>query len=88
MSWSVEYSEKAVKQLAKIDAHQRRVLLAWMRKNIDGSENPKLFGKALTSDLTGLWRYRIGTYRILVRFIEDKVIVEVVEVGHRREVYR
>ena len=51
-------------------------------------DNPRSRGKALTSNLSGLWRYRVGDYRILCRIHDDKLVITVIEIGHRSTVYQ
>ena len=63
-------------------------MLRYLRGRIAGRENPRRFGHALTGDREGLWRYRVGDYRIIAAIEDDRFVVLVVAVGHRREVYR
>lgn len=71
-----------------MDAGVRRVIVSWLLKNIDGCEDPRVYGKGLTANRSGAWRYRVGDYRILCEIQEDKLVVLAIEVGHRREVYK
>ena len=87
MTWSVRISDKARKQLWKMDPGHRRVILTWLAKNIDGCENPRQFGKALSADYAGKWRYRIGNYRVIAEIKNDELIVLALQVGHRKNVY-
>lgn len=87
MTWSVEYSKQALKQLRKLDAFDRTLILKWIDANLEGCDNPRVHGKALTGTLSGLWRYRVGSYRILCQLEDQVLIVHAMEVGHRREVY-
>lgn len=61
---------------------------AWLRKHIDGCDDPRVSGKGLTGNRSGQWRYRVGDYRILCVLHDDVVTVEVFRVMHRSEVYR
>jgi mRNA interferase RelE/StbE len=87
MSWAVLYSEHARKQLRKLEPKQRKLIIAWIEKNLVGGENPRLFGKSLIGDKRDWWRYRIGAHRVLVEINDDKLIILVVKVGHRKSVY-
>lgn len=87
MSWSLVYTAAAVKQLRKIDPHQRALILSWMDKNIDGCDDPRIHGKGLVADHSGEWRYRIGDYRVLCELDDGVLIVYALSIGHRREVY-
>lgn len=86
--WSLKFSKRADKQLSKMDAGVRRVIVAWLIKHIDGCEDPRAFGKGLTANRSGEWHYRIGDYRVLCEILDDDLIVLAIEVGHRREVYK
>ena len=85
--WRLLFSKKADKQLSKLDPGVRRVLVSWLLKHLDGCEDPRA-GKGLVGDKSGIWRYRVGDYRILCDIKDDELVVLALEVGHRREVYR
>ena len=85
--YKVEFTEKARKQLYKLDKQHFIIITNWISKNLNDCENPRLHGKALTANHTGKWRYRVGDYRILAKIDDDKIIIFVLEVGHRREIY-
>lgn len=86
--YRVELSVKVQKQLRKIDNHVGEKITGWLYKNIDGCENPRLHGKALTGNLGGLWRYRIGDYRVIAEIKDDRFVVLAVSVDHRKQVYK
>ena len=71
-----------------MDPGIRRVILAWLLKNIDGCEDPRAHGKGLTANRSGKWRYRVGDYRILCEIKDEELVVLAIEIGHRREVYQ
>ena len=87
MKYSVVLTERAKKQLSKLDKPVAKLITSWLRKNLQGCENPRLQGKGLTANRTGQWRYRIGDYRVIAEIQDEKVIIMVVEIGHRRNVY-
>ena len=87
MTWKVEFDDRARKELRKLDPPAQREILGYLRKRIATKSNPKRFGKALGADKHGLWRYRVGTYRIICQFQIDKVVVLVLRVGHRKNIY-
>ena len=87
MRYKVEFTKRALKELKKLDKHTAALILGWVRKNLQGCENPRLFGKSLTADKSGQWRYRIGDYRLLARIEDDRVVILILTIGHRREVY-
>lgn len=88
MKYDVEYSQRAIKNLKKLDKRTRDVILAWVDENLDGCENPRTKGKGLTSNRSGEWRYRVEDYRIIADIQDGKLLVLVVEIGHRKKVYR
>lgn len=83
----MEYSEDAKRDLKKIDQHQARIIIAWIEKNLIGCENPRLHGKPLTHNRKGEWRYRVGSYRLIADIQDNVVTIEIINVGHRREIY-
>ncbi|NHM14742.1 type II toxin-antitoxin system RelE family toxin [Xiamenia xianingshaonis] len=85
--WHLQFSKKADKQLSKMDPGVRRVIVAWLLKNVDGCEDPRAHGKGLTADKSGKWRYRVGDYRVLCEIRDSQLVVLAIEIGHRREIY-
>jgi mRNA interferase RelE/StbE len=86
--WRVEFDRAAVRDLRKLGVDDERRVLRYLRDRIAGSEDPRRFGHALTGDRKGLWRYRVGDTRIVAAIEDDRFMVLVITVGHRREVYR
>lgn len=87
MKYSVIFSERAKKQLKKLDKHISSLIIGWLEKNIEGTQNPRIHGKGLVEDKSGQWRYRIGDYRVICEIVDSKVIVLVLEIGHRKDAY-
>ena len=87
MSYYVQLSDHARKALKKIDRLQAKIIISWLEKNLDGCENPRLYGQALGYGLKGYWRYRIGAYRIIADIQDALVRIEIINVGHRRDIY-
>ena len=85
--WRVEYSERAVKDLKKLDKYTAKLILAWIEKNLEGCADPRVHGKGLTANRSGQWRYRIGDYRLLAEIQDNKLVILALSLGHRREVY-
>lgn len=85
--YTVEYTPRAIKELQKLDKYTRQMIYSWIGKNLEGCENPKLHGKALVANLRGHWRYRVGDYRILADIQDDKIVILILTIGHRREIY-
>ena len=87
MAWRIEWEDKAVKELKKLDTQVQRTIVRFLREKIATEDDPRRFGDPLTKDLKGLWKYRIGDYRIICSIEKRRVVVLVVRVGHRRSVY-
>ena len=73
--------------MRKLGPQASQRVIAFLDERIQNSENPRLFGKVLTGDLGEFWRYRTGDYRILCQIDDGELIVLVVKVGHRSDVY-
>lgn len=87
MSYEVVFSEKAKKEIKKLDKSTATFITAWVRKNLYDCENPRLRGKGLTANRSGQWRYRIGDYRIIANIYDETSIILILTISHRREVY-
>ena len=83
----VEYTGSALKQLKKLDKQTAFFILSYIEKNLVNCENPRLHGKSLQGPMSEKWRYRVGDYRILAKIEEDRVVILIVEVGHRKDIY-
>lgn len=87
MKFKVEFTDRAVKDLKKLDRYTAAMILGWVRKNLENCENPRAHGKGPTANRSGQWRYRVGDYRLLAEIEEDKIRILILNVGHRREIY-
>ena len=88
MAWQIEFAGAASKQLAKLDQTEARRIVRFLRERIEPADNPRLLGKALKDQVSSLWRYRVGNYRLICELKDDVMVVLVVRIGHRRGVYR
>ncbi len=86
--YQVYYSEKSLKQLKKMDKQIAKLIVAYIRKNLTNCENPRTIGKALQGNLSDKWRYRVGDYRILAKIEDEKILISIIEVAHRKEIYK
>ena len=86
-AWTVEFDERARRELRKLDTGIQASILRYLRDRIAGTGDPRRFGKALRRSLAGLWRYRVEDYRLICRIEDCRVVVLVLQIGHRREVY-
>ncbi|MEQ1771517.1 MAG: type II toxin-antitoxin system RelE/ParE family toxin [Devosia sp.] len=87
-TWTVEFDRRALKELRALGSADRVRVLRFLDERVAGKDDPRQQGKVLTGELSGIWRYRVGDIRILARLEYDRLVVFVVEVGNRREVYR
>lgn len=85
--YKVKIEKQALKHLKKMDKFQARIIYDWIIDNLEDTNDPRKFGKGLTSNRSGEWRYRVGDYRILAIIKEDKILISVFEIGHRRDIY-
>ena len=79
-------TQKAEKQLRKLENNTAKKILTYLHE-VSLLEDPRSRGKSLTGDLKSLWRYRVGDYRILCYIEDEEILITVVKIGHRREVY-
>lgn len=82
----VDFTDTAKKQFKKIDNSVKKQIVDFLAE-VEKLENPRVRGKALVGNLRGLWRYRVGAYRIFCEIRDQELIILVVEIGHRREIY-
>ena len=82
-----DFDVKAEKSFEKLDSPIRKRILKWLDDNIEGCENPRLFGKALEGELGNFWRYRVGKFRIIADIQDGMFTVLVIKTGKRGDVY-
>jgi mRNA interferase RelE/StbE len=87
LGWTVELSSGAERQLRKLDPDTARRLGNYLRTLVAETSDPRVRGKALTGPMTGLWRYRVGDYRLVCELIDQRLVVLVVRLGHRSRIY-
>ncbi len=87
MAWEIKVSDTAKKQLAKIDRQAQEDIFKYLRQRIAVAEDPKAHGDPLRKDLAGLWKYRVGSYRLIGDIQDQKLVFLVVRVSHRKNVY-
>ncbi len=87
MRYRVEYTKTAARQLKKMDKKVAALILSFIEEKLVDCENPRLHGKALQSNLSDKWRYRIGSYRVIAKIEDQVLIILVVEIGHRKDIY-
>ena len=88
MRYHVAFSDQARKTLRKMDKHEAMLVLGWIRKHLEDCADPRQHGKPLVATHRGKWHYRVGEYRILANIMDDVVLILVVAIGHRRDIYQ
>jgi mRNA interferase RelE/StbE len=89
LTWAIEFTETALRQLQKIDNSVQRRIWKYLNERVAPLENPRKLGQALQGERFGeFWRHRVGDYRLITRIEDERLIVLVLWVGHKREVYR
>lgn len=87
MAWTIKYLDSLKKQVKKIDPQARHDIRSYLEQRVAQLDNPRTLSQPLSANLTGLWRYRVGNYRIICEIQDQEMIVLVVRVGHRKQVY-
>lgn len=88
MVWTVELSDTAAAELARLDRVVQRRILAFLRERVAVADDPRQLAKALQGRFVGLWRFRVGDYRLIADIQNGCLRVLVLDIGHRRDVYR
>jgi mRNA interferase RelE/StbE len=88
LAWRIEFLPDAAKELRKLDRTAAARIIKTLEERIASLDDPRAMGSALVGDHAGLWRWRIGDYRVVARIEDERITVLVVRVAHRREVYR
>jgi mRNA interferase RelE/StbE len=88
MTWQIEFTSTAAKQFSKLDKPVKERIISFLENRLAATDNPKQSGKALQGALSEYWAYRVGSYRILTKHQDDQLLILVVEIGHRKEVYK
>jgi mRNA interferase RelE/StbE len=87
LTWKIEFAKSAKKELKAIDRKAQRDIRNYLRTRIATDEDPRRFGDPLSRNLSGLWKYRIGIYRVICDIQDNVMIVLVLRIGHRRLIY-
>jgi len=89
MAWTIEISELAQKNLAKLDPQMRRRIVKFLHERVAVLENPRQIGEALTGKLLGdFWKYRVGNCRVIADIQDNNLCILVVRIGNRRDIYK
>jgi mRNA interferase RelE/StbE len=89
LAWEIEFSARSLKQLESIAASDAKRIRNFLVNRVAVLDTPRMTGKPLQGSRLGeLWRYRVGDYRLICEIQDNRLVVLVVQIGHRREVYR
>lgn len=88
MAWKIEFLPEAAKELKKLGRSEAARIIKTLEERIATQDDPRTLGSALTGDHGGYWRWRIGDYRVVAKIEDERVLILVVRVGHRRQVYQ
>ena len=86
--WTIKFSKKGFKDLSELDKSVQQLIRAWIRKHLVNTDDPRLLGKPLTGNLKGLWRYRVGDYRLVCEIHDTVLTIMFIRVGHRKDIYK
>ena len=87
MAYAVRFSSTVLKKLGKMDAKVYTRLMNWVETNLEGCTNPRQHGKALTNNLKEYWSYRVGKYRLVAKIRDNELLIYMVRVDKREDVY-
>jgi mRNA interferase RelE/StbE len=89
MPWKIEFSVEADRELSKLDPQQARRILKFLRERVAKLDDPRSIGKALQGSRLGeFWRYRVGSFRVICKIEDTRLLVLVLRIGDRKEIYR
>jgi mRNA interferase RelE/StbE len=88
VNWAIKFARSAEKDLRAIDRPTRERIRAFLEQRVAPLEDPRSAGKPLQGELCEYWRYRIGHYRVICEIRDETIVVLVLRVGHRKEIYR
>ncbi len=87
-TWRIELTRTAEKQIKKLDRAAQNSILTFLRDRLKAAPDPRQWGKVLQGEKRGLWRYRVGDYRLICEIQDERITILVLELGHRKDVYR
>ena len=85
--WKIEWDSKALKEAKKLDRDARKKIVEYLENRVLASQDPYSLGKPLKGNKAGIWRYRVGNYRILCKIENQALVILVIAVGHRKDIY-
>lgn len=88
MIYQLVTTDRFDKAFKKLDRQTQKIIKAWLDKNLMNCTDPRIYGKGLTSNRSGQWRYRVGDYRILAEIQEERLVLVLIDIGHRSRIYK
>lgn len=88
MIYQLVTTDKFDKAFKKLDRQTQKIIKAWLVKNLMNCTDPRIHGKGLTSNRSGQWRYRVGDYRILAEIQDERLVLVLINIGHRSRIYK
>ena len=88
LAWRIDITRTATRQITKLDRQAQESILTFLRERLAPAGNPRQWGRALQGEKRDLWRYRVGDYRLICDIQDKKITILVLELGHRKDVYR
>ena len=86
--WKVYFTDEFKKSFLKLDKNVQKIIKHWINNRLINIDDPRTFGKPLVGDLKNYWRYRIGDYRLIVRINNNELIILLIDIGHRKKIYK
>ena len=86
--WTIDFDRRAFKSLSRLSKDNQERIRDFLDVKLLRLQDPRKLGSALSGGLSGLWRYRVGDVRIIAKLQDDRLVILIVEIGHRREIYR
>lgn len=87
MIWTIKFSEFSLKQIKKLDKAIAKKIISYLKDQVANKQDPRIFGKPLLHDKSDMWRYRVDDYRIICRIEDHELVVLVLRLGHRKDIY-
>ena len=88
MAWTIKFNDIAESQFKKLDPPIKKRIINYLNERIEGCKNPRHFGESLKGNKSGLWRYRVGDYRIICEIKDHELVVLALNIGHRKIIYK
>lgn len=88
MNYRLYYTKEAKKALKKLDEPILVMVKAWIEKNLNNTDDPRRYGKALQGKYSGYWRYRVGNYRLICEIRDQELVIILIDLGYRGKIYR